>query len=154
MINNNSRSPFRFVFAILILSAIFYGLYLIGSFIFSALNFLALALFIGALILNKNVVINYFKNIFKQLKENLPLGIILVLVTVFGYGVVSGYLFFKAIINNSLEKKMRESGHHQDSEYIEYEEVSSDNYFDLDNLQKKVKQLNKPKPSENENNYL
>jgi len=89
--------------------------------IFLILSWLALPLFIMAVVLNYQVVTGYFKWLWKLLREDTIKGIIYSGLSLVGYPVVSAYLAFKAFMNNRWTSK--ETVNESKGRYIKYNEV-------------------------------
>ncbi len=133
----NQGGPFGFLVPLLILVIFFTAIYLIAKGMFWLLSYAAPVLFIITLILNYRVVTGYFQWIWTLLTHQLPVGLIMVLVTFFGYPFVAGYLFFKALALRTV-KKTFEKAREKENIYTDYEEVTEDTSF-LE-LPKQVKQ--------------
>lgn len=141
MINRNPSNPFGFILGILLLSMLFYGIFVLASFVFKILAFLAPFLLIAAFFINKKVVLDYVTWVWTALKERPFMGIFLVLVSVFGYAIVSTYLFGKAVISKRIEEHKEKMDVERNGEFVEFEELSSEQNktLDLDELTEKVK---------------
>lgn len=94
--------------------------------LFTILSFLAIPLFILALILNYRVVGDYFKWILKLFKKEPVKGLLAGAGTVIGYPLVAAYLFFKAFSNRRIAAKKEKK---KPGEYIRYEEMEDDEDF-------------------------
>ncbi|MBP6566265.1 MAG: hypothetical protein KA270_03800, partial [Saprospiraceae bacterium] len=92
-----SNSPFGFLGPLLILAVFFTALFFLAKGVFWLLSWVAPILLIITLIIDYTVVTDFFKFVWKLLKENTIMGILAVLLVVFGYPIVAGYLFFKAL---------------------------------------------------------
>ena len=104
--------------------------------IFMILSWLALPLFILALIMNYSVVTDYGKWLWKMLKEDTVKGLLYTGLSIVGYPVVSAYLAFKAFANNrwTAGKKNKKSK----GEYISYHEVEveeEDDFLELGEIE-------------------
>ena len=90
--------------------------------IFAILSWMALPLFVSALILNHNVVIEYFKWLIGLLKNDTIKGVIYSGLTVLAYPLVSAYLAFKAL-NNNRWTNPKAQGEETKGEYLTFQEV-------------------------------
>jgi len=124
----NNGGPFGFLVPLLVLAAFFTAIYLIARGMFWLLSYAAPVLFILTLIINYRVVTGYFQWIWNLLKNQLPVGLIMILITFFGYPFVAGYLFFKALMLRSVKKSFEKVKAKQ-NEFTDYEEVTEDTSF-------------------------
>ena len=98
--------------------------------VFTILSWLALPLFVIALVLNYRVVIDYFQWIWRTIREDTPKGLLYALGSALGYPLVSAYLAFKAYTT----KKVGSKGRDKAGEYIKYKEVEEDDFLELPDL--------------------
>lgn len=70
------------------------------------------------LILDYKVVTGYLKWVWKKLQTDTLFGLVMVLVTIFGFPIVSGYLLFKAYMKKQLKDRVQQR---DNAEYAEYE---------------------------------
>ena len=82
-----------------------------------------------ALFFDYTVVTDYFKFIGKLFKEKPLFGVLASILTVVGYPVVSGFLFFKAFARKSLKSAVKKAEEAQRPKYSEYEEVKEEEEF-------------------------
>lgn len=128
MVRRQSGNPF---FGIVILMVLLIMLWLAVSAvkgIFTLLSWFALPLFIFAMIMNYTVVVDYFKWLWKMLREDTIKGIIYTGLSALAYPLVSAYLALKAFNNNRWTNPKAE-GKTKQGEYIGYEEVPEDEDF-------------------------
>ncbi|NNK89280.1 MAG: hypothetical protein HKO89_01615 [Saprospiraceae bacterium] len=114
---------------IIALVFIVFMIWLVFNFVkglFSILSFLAIPLFILAVIFNYQVVGDYFKWIYTLFKKEPAKGLLAGAGTVIGYPVVAAYLFFKAFSNRKIAAKKEEK---KPGEYIKFEEMEEDEDF-------------------------
>ena len=102
------------------------GLFFIARFVFNILMYLAPVLLIITLFLDHKVVVNYGKWIGKILQENPLLGTGLILLTFFGFPVVSLFLFGKAMIKKKVKEVHQQMEQKMEGMYTDYEEVESE----------------------------
>lgn len=134
----NTASPVGPVGAMIIMALVFVLLYFVAKGIFTLLSWVAPILFIATLIMDHQVVVDYGKTVFNKLKTNFLFGIVLVLLTIFGFPIVAGYLFFRAYIKRKFEDQM--GSHQENQEFLEYEIVEEDEateeFLELPELEK------------------
>lgn len=99
--------------------------------LFSILSFIAIPLFVLALIFNYRVVGDYFKWIFKMIKEDTGKGVLAGLASVIGYPVVAAYLFFKAFATRKIARREKKK---KPGDYIKYEEVDDEDFLELPDI--------------------
>ena len=80
-------------------------------------------LLIGALVIDYKVVLNYGKWLVNLFKSNWPLGIGAGLLTFFGFPVIAGFLFVKALLSRKVNNLRQEAERRHQGEFIEYEEL-------------------------------
>jgi len=133
----SSNSPFGFLGPLLILAVFFTALFFLAKGVFWLLSWVAPVLLIITLIIDYTVVTDFFKFVWKLLREKTIMGILAVLLVVFGYPIVSGYLFFKALGKRTI-KKAYERVEKDKNIFTDYEEVvEDDNFLELPPLNKR-----------------
>ena len=111
--------------------------------IFTLLSWIAIPLFIVALILNYRVVTDYIGWIWNTLKKDPLKGLLYSAASVLGYPIVSAYLAFKAYGSRKMGQK-KEAQQKGKGDYIKYEDVEDD-FLELEDLDKiEEKQIQKP----------
>jgi len=88
--------------------------------IFMLLSWLALPLFILALVLNHKVVVEYVSWLWRMIKRDTVKGLVFTGLSLVGYPFVSAYLAFKALSNYRLKNSDEDD---LKGEYIKYREV-------------------------------
>jgi len=142
------NSPFGFLGPLLILAVFFTALFFLAKGVFWLLSWVAPILLIITLILDYTVVIDFFKFVWKLLKEKTVMGILAVLLVVFGYPIVAGYLFFKALGKRTI-KKAFEKVKKEKNIFTDYEEVvEEDNFLELPPLNKRPEAPKQSKSNE------
>ncbi len=116
-------NPFNAIGAILVAILVFWGLSMVFSFVFTALAYLAPVLLIGAAIIDYTVITDFVKWVFKMLKENPLMGIAAIVLTVFGFPIISGFLFGKAYLRKKVRKIASQYDVETKGEIVDYEEV-------------------------------
>lgn len=141
-VGGGGSNPFGFLGPVLILALIFVGLYFIAKGIFAVLAWAAPVLLIITLFLDYTVFTDFFKFIVRLLKDNTLLAILLILASFFGFPILAGYLFFKAVMRRSLKSAVKKAQREQQT-YTEYEEVNDqaddDQFLELPPLHKDVR---------------
>jgi cytochrome b subunit of formate dehydrogenase len=118
-------NPFNSITSIIILVLFFMALYFIAKSVFTILAWIAPVLLIGALIIDYKVVLNYGKWIVNLLKKNILMGIGAGLLTFFGFPVIAGFLFVKALLSKKVNSMKQEVERRQQGEFVDYEELDS-----------------------------
>lgn len=137
-------NPFNSIASILFLVLIFVGLFFVAKGVFWILSWLAPVFLILTLIIDYKVVVSYGTWLVNLLKKNILMGLGAVLLTVFGFPVVSGFLFGKAIISKKIKEKLGqfEQPTQKKEEFVSYEEVEDDiiveEPLDLDNVPRRI----------------
>lgn len=113
--NSNPLGP---IFGLIMMVLFFILLFYIARGIFTILTWLAPVMLIITLILDYKVVTGYLKWVWKKLQTDTLFGLVMVLVTIFGFPIVSGYLLFKAYMKKQLKDRVQQR---DNAEYAEYE---------------------------------
>lgn len=146
--NYTSRGPLAGVLGILIVLGLIYLAFKMVAGVFSILAFVAPVLFIAALFLNRNVVIDYGKMLLNTIKKDTPRGLVYGALSFFGFPVLSAYFFIRAFMSSRLKKvvdsKRQEAA--ENKKYAEYEEVEEeDDFLELPDLEESKPQKEKLK---------
>ncbi|MCB0562659.1 MAG: hypothetical protein KDD09_27095, partial [Phaeodactylibacter sp.] len=104
---------------------------------------LAPIMIIAALIIDYKVVLGYLKWLVGLLKENLLLGIGAIVLSVLGFPVLSVFLLGKALFKRQVRKSEEEGRVSQKGEYIEYEELDSEQ-LELPQIERETKRQEPP----------
>ncbi len=120
-----SGGPFGFLGPLIILAIFFTILFFVARGVFWLLSWVAPVLLLITLIIDYKIVTNFLKFVWKLLQENPLMGIVALLLIFFGYPVIAGFLFFKAITKRSLQKAVSRMEKERNT-YTEYEEVNDD----------------------------
>ena len=142
-------NPFNSITSILFMVLVFIALYWLATGLFKILSFAAPFLLVGALLINHNVVINYGKWLWNLLRTKPLMGIGGILLSVFGFPIIAGFLFGKALLYRKVDKMKTEFEAQQKGEFVEYEEVDDEPEIRLE-LPEILKQ---PKPKNKSNDY-
>lgn len=119
-------NPFNSITSILFMVLAFVALYWIATSVFKILTVAAPFMLVGALIINHNVVISYGKWLINLLKKNPLMGVGGVLLTFFGFPIISGFLLAKALLYRKVDKMKQEFDVQQNGEFADYEEVDEE----------------------------
>lgn len=119
-------NPFNAIGAILMLILVFWGLSLAFSFIFKLMAWAAPFLLIGAAIVDYTVITDFVKWIFRMLKENPLMGIAGILLTFFGFPIIAGFLFGKAVLRKKVRKMASKYDEEVNGKVVDFEEVEED----------------------------
>ena len=119
---NNQKGPSGYIVPIIIMVIFFVSLFFLAKGIFYLLSWLAPALLIGAAILDYTVIKDYVKYIARIFKNNWVMGLVGVLLTIVGFPIVSGFLFFRAYVR----KKLKSQNLPKENDFIDYEDLASD----------------------------
>lgn len=142
---NIDVNPFSSIFSILIMVLIFVGLFFLAKGIFNLLALLAPILLIATAVIDYKVILNYGKWLLDLLRKDLLVGIGGILLTVFGFPIIAGFLFVKALLYRKLKKMNQGYQEQTTGEYLEYEEIKDEEptSLELPRIEKKEKQEKK-----------
>jgi hypothetical protein len=132
-----SNSPFGFLGPLLILAVFFTVLFFMAKGLFWLLSWVAPVLLILTLIIDFKVVKDFFIYIGKLLKDNPLAGVLAILMIIFAYPFVAGYLFIKALGKRSIKKAM-DKVQQEKNTYTDFEEIveEDDSFLELPPLNK------------------
>ena len=108
--------------------------------IFTVLAWASPVLLIGAAIMDYTVITDFGKFLMKLIKDNPIMGIVTLVLSVVGYPILFGYLFFKALMRRQVNKIMKEAN--KEPEYDNYEEVNEEqdeDFLELPQIEKQSK---------------
>ena len=120
------ENPFGALIGILVFVLGMIGLFYLARFLFRLLYLLSPILLIATLILDYRVVWGYIRWLSQLLKQNTALGIAAILLTFFGFPVVTAFLFGKALLGSRARKIQRERQEEKPGEYIDFEEIDDE----------------------------
>ena len=142
---NIDVNPFGSIFSILTMVLIFVGLFFLAKGIFNILALIAPILLIATAVIDYKVIINYGKWLLNLLRKDLLIGIGGILLTVFGFPIIAGFLFVKALLFRKIKKMNQGYEEKIEGEYLEYEEIQDEasSTLELPKLEKKEKQEKK-----------
>lgn len=101
-------------------------LFWLAKSIFTILAWLAPALLIAAVIIDYNTVLNYGKWLVNQLRFNTLNGILFTLLTVFGFPVVTLFLFGKSLFRKKMKALEKDYREQKEGMYTDYEIVDEE----------------------------
>lgn len=119
-------NPFNSITSILFLVLAFVALYWLATSIFKILTVAAPFMLVGALIINHKVVLSYGKWLIDLLKRKPLMGVGGILLTFFGFPIISGFLLAKALLYRKVDKMKEEYDVKQNGEFVSYEEVEEE----------------------------
>ncbi|HHH50312.1 MAG TPA: hypothetical protein ENK52_04970 [Saprospiraceae bacterium] len=129
-------NPFNSIISILALVVAFVALYWIASSIFTLLSWTAPILLLVTAVIDYNIILNYGKWILHLLKTNTIMGIAAILLSFFGFPVISGFLFVKALLLRKVIKLKDDIRQKEEGEYVDYEELDSNPTLELPQMKK------------------
>lgn len=115
-------NPLGGIIGIAIFAVILFVLFKMVSGVFTLLSWLAPILFILALIYNRQVVFDYGKMLARNLKNDLPRGLVYSVLSFLGFPLVSAFLFFKAFVTHKAKKIVKE----KEETFDDYEEIDDE----------------------------
>lgn len=119
----NNRNP---LWSILMGVFFLVTLFFVARFIFRILYFLSPIFLIAALVIDHKVVLNYGKWLIKLVKQNAVMGIGAILMSVFGFPLVSVYLLGRALFNKRIKEAEQAFEVQTKGEVVEFEELDSE----------------------------
>lgn len=126
-------------------------MFYIARFIYTILWYLSPVFIIGALILDKNAVINFGKWMINLFQRNMVAGLISAALGLFAFPLVSLFLLGKAFFTKRMREVGKEQERRQRGEYVSFEELDSEP-LELRELEKEQRRRSKTK-SKSRNDY-
>ena len=111
---------------IILLVLVFVGLYFIAKGIFTLLSWLAPVFLIATIFINYKVLINYGLWVISLLKKNPLMGVGMILLTIFGFPIIAGFLFAKALLYRKVGQIKQQHEGNKQGELIDYEEIKDE----------------------------
>ena len=133
-----SRTIMGFVMAV----AFFIFLFFMMKGIFTVLAWAAPFLLVGAILINYRTIINFGKWLYHLIVGNPIMGIVAVVLCVFGFPVVAGFLFGKSLFDRKV--RLLIEAQNPQEEFTEYEELSNERL--------ELKELERHEPEERNEN--
>ncbi len=118
-------NPLNLIIGLVILAAVFYGIFKLAQFIFSLLYYLAPVLLIATLILDISVVKDYVKGLANLTKRSAPLGIGAIVLSLVFIPVPIAYLFLKALMKRQVKKHVETQRRIKEGDLVDFEELES-----------------------------
>ena len=112
--------------SLLIFAGVILLLFWLAKAVFKVLAFAAPALIILSLIINYKTAVNFFKSIINRFSTNWPYAVLMVLLCVFAFPLVAGYLFFKSILDRNVGKVRQKMDEQRYGIETEFEEMESE----------------------------
>lgn len=136
---NMRGNPFNSIWSILMIILALVTLYFLARAIFQILYYLSPVLLIAALVINYRVVLDYIKWVGSLYRQHIGLGIGATLLSIFGFPIVSVFLFGKALFQRKLKQAEEAYERENLGELADYEELDS-SPLELPELEKKREQ--------------
>ena len=146
-------SPIAGIVAILFVAMMLWIAFSAVKGVFAILSWLALPLFVLAIIMNYKVVTDYMQWVVDKIKADPLKGLLIAGGSVIAYPLVSAWLAFKAF---TTKKKARSEKKNKKGQYVKYEEVDEveeDDFLDLEDLDKVKTKQKQAQPQSRDNNY-
>jgi hypothetical protein len=142
---NIDVNPFSSIFSILTMVLIFVGLFFIARSVFTILAWIAPFLIVATIFIDHKVFLGYGKWLLNLLRKDLLIGIGGILLTVFGFPIIAGFLFGKALLYRKMKKMNQGFEEESAGEFLEYEEIDEDisSPLELPTFEKEEKQAKK-----------
>ncbi|MEO7176913.1 MAG: hypothetical protein ABIV51_13395 [Saprospiraceae bacterium] len=110
------------IVALLILVGAIWAGYLVLKGLYALLSIIAIPLLIITAIVDHRIIVNYCRSIITDLQRNTTFGVVKILFTAFGFPLVAGWLFFKAMAKMGLRGQNAPEQLSR-TEFSEFEEV-------------------------------
>lgn len=130
------KNPFGSFGAIIGMVLVLLLLFFIAKGIFTILSWAAPVLLILAAVFDYTVITDYLKFIGKLFKDNVLFAIIATVLSIVGFPVVAGFLFFRAFARKSLKSAMKKAEEENRPKYAAYEEVDDEDIMILPKIEK------------------
>jgi len=108
------------------LIAFFFVLFWMLKGLFSILAFIAPVLLVITAIINYRVITGYVKMLWDVFNKNWMMGILGVILTVVGFPLISGFLFFQALVMRKVGSIQADIETKRKGEFVEYEDLSDE----------------------------
>ncbi len=118
-------NPMNSLFSVLILIAVFTGLFFAFKFIFEILWKISPVIILVTLLFDYQVILKYFRLMAAFLRKNLIAGVLFIGLSVFFLPVVSIFLMAKAILNRKMNK-MQAKAKAENQNFTQYEEIDEE----------------------------
>jgi predicted membrane protein len=155
--SSGGSNPFNSLVSLILFAGVLLLLFFLVKGFFTLLYWVAPVLLIATLIINYRVVRDYLAGLATTFQSDVLWGVVKVAFTMVCYPMVIGWLFAKALIYrkvNSLQqdfqKKMTEQ---EQTQYVDYEEVSSQKGSEKPSQEPLIIELPKPKEKDKTNPY-
>lgn len=122
---NFGKNPLNLIVGLVVLIVVMLGLFRLANLIFQLLYYVAPILLIAALVLDHKVVIGYGKWVVSLLNKNPIMGIGAILMTIFGFPVVTAFLLGKILFKRQVSKVQKAATEAREGELVDFEELDS-----------------------------
>ncbi|MBL7815166.1 MAG: hypothetical protein JNL70_09150 [Saprospiraceae bacterium] len=152
-----SNNPFGSLLSLLIFVGVLVALFFMVTGFVKLLYLVAPVLLIATLLINYKIVADYVLGVFETFQTDVLFGVVKVLFSVFCYPFVIGWLFAKAMFHRKMNQLQKDMEHqmgslnhtfqntNQETQYTDYEEISSDTNTNEPTETPKIIELPKPK---------
>lgn len=123
--SSRSDNPWKAIIGVAVIVVFLVGLFMLARFVFRLLAFLSPLMLIAALIIDYKVVIDYFKWIRNTFRRDAIAGVIIAILSVFGFPVLSAYFLGRALLKKQIKKAKTEYERRRDGDLVEYEELDT-----------------------------
>ena len=117
------------------------GLFYLARFIFNLLYWLAPVMLIATVIIDHKVVTGYIQWLISMVKKNPVIGVGAIVLTIFGFPVVSAFLLGKALLKKKVKEARAGYETRRQGEFVEFEELESER-LDLPEIEPEKKSKN------------
>ncbi|WP_373552123.1 hypothetical protein [Haliscomenobacter sp.] len=124
--SKRSDTPWNAIIGVAVIVVFMVGLFMLARFVFRILAFLSPIMLIAALVIDYTVVTDYFKWIRNTFRRDAIAGVIIGILSVFGFPVLSGYFLARALLKKQVKKAKAEYERKRDGDLVEYEELQTD----------------------------
>lgn len=124
--SNKSDNPWNAVIGVAVIVIFLVGLFMLTRFVFRILAFLSPIMLIAALVIDYTVVTDYFKWIRSMFRRDAVVGVIIAILSVFGFPVLSAYFLARALLKKQVKKAKADYERRRDGDLVDYEELETD----------------------------
>lgn len=121
-----TKNPGAWLIGLVGLIAFFFVLFWMVKGIYSILAFIAPVLLVITAIMNYRVITGYVGMLWSVFKNNWMMGILGAILTVVGFPLISGFLFFKALFLRNVGNLAADNQGKREDEFTEYEEIDEE----------------------------
>lgn len=138
---NIGGNPLNSITGIILMVLFLLGLFYLARFIFNLLYWLAPVMLVATLIIDYKVVTGYIQWLISMVKRNTLVGVGAIILTIFGFPVVSAFLLGKALFKKKVKEAKSNFETRRREEFVEFEELESER-LDLPEIEPQKKSKN------------